>query len=93
MEGFIEHKGAFWSIQGHVLMVRSCDLLSLYGIAAGYAFPHAYAEEGDMIQFAHPMNVKEREAHAWLYHRMEALKPKEVDEDPEPPYTPGPLVA
>ncbi|WYV99723.1 hypothetical protein Roomu2_00043 [Pseudomonas phage vB_PpuM-Roomu-2] len=89
MEGFVEHKGAFWRIQGHVLMVRSSDLLSLYGVAAGYEFPHAYSEEGDYIQFAHPLNMKERDQHAWLYHRMEALN-KTVDNEPTPPHNPGP---
>lgn len=95
MEGFVQHKGAFWKIQGHVIIVQSESLLDLYGVAAGYEFPHAFSQEGEKIQFTHPLNMKEREQHAWLYHRMEALREAEkpVDNEPEPPHNPGPQAA
>lgn len=95
MSEFIQHNGAFWSIQGHVIMIKTYDLVALQRKAATFEMPWAFSDEGDGYQFAHPMNDKERAEHAWLYHRMDGLRKaqEEVDTDPEPPYTPGPLVA
>lgn len=91
MEGFVQHSGAFWAIQGHVLMIRSSNLVVLNTKAMTYELPWAFSDEGTCYQFAHPMNEKERAEHAWLYHRMEGLKA--VDNEPEPPHNPGPQAA
>lgn len=94
MEGFVEHKGAFWRIQGHVLIVQTESLVHLMdNVAPLLMMPWAFSVEGENYQFTHPLSMKEREQHAWLYHRMEALKPKELDTDPEPPHNPGPQAA
>lgn len=94
MEGFVQHKGALWAIQGHVIMIRLGDMKELQeDFVRGFCLPWAFSEEDGLYQFSHPMNEKERAAHAWLYHRMEALKPKELDTDPQPPHNPGPQAA
>ncbi|WYV99212.1 hypothetical protein KoPa4_00044 [Pseudomonas phage vB_PpuM-KoPa-4] len=93
MEGFVEHKGAFWRIQGHVLMVQAESLVHLMdNVAHSLMMPWAFSVEGEHYQFTHPLTMREREEHAWLYHRMEALN-KTVDNEPEPPHNPGPQAA
>lgn len=93
MEGFVQHKGAFWRIQGHVLIVQAESLVHLMdNVAPFLMMPWAFSVEGDHYQFTHPLTMREREEHVWLYHRMEALREAEkpVDNEPTPPHNPGP---
>ena len=93
MDGFIEHKGSFWKIQGHVLIVQDRDINQLLDhVAPTLVLPWAFSDEGEYYQLSHPLSAPERDSYAWLYHRMAAMQ-KEVDNEPEPPHTPPPQAA
>lgn len=98
MEGWFSNREGFLQrIEGHVLMVRARSLPGLQRYISDHDImpPYAVSDEDEHFQLSHPMTPDEREVYKWLYHRMKSLNKVEesVDTDPEPPYTPGPLVA